>query len=366
MTQNSEKIIRYLRSDATPLSDDNIQDIINARNSMKRASEAMAIKYKISTRRVYQIWRENHPPIDPREVMSQSNIGGDNTINKTDMSMKTRSINHITHSVETPIVTSDIQIKRKKLGGIVTENQNLQFENARKAISLANFKSENDIKSKKIRSLESMIEILEGKLTSAQGDVISIQNDSSKKESENLSLKSKIAELDHIKSSLESKVNELEHLKSEAISKPIVGGDDGKNITKSDNISLGSTDLSKYFICGKNMDPIEKIDGEITELSKNDTEIIPKVIDEIDISETNNNILQEIPNMTTYLAQPENNVSSLIESNTQMGPGPEALPLSAVASTLMSPLSAYIFLILLIIAVMWFMVLRRTWDIGKK
>ena len=37
MTQNSEKIIRYLRSDATPLSDDNIQDIINARNSMKRA-----------------------------------------------------------------------------------------------------------------------------------------------------------------------------------------------------------------------------------------------------------------------------------------------------------------------------------------
>ncbi|CAJ0910189.1 16326_t:CDS:2, partial [Entrophospora sp. SA101] len=40
-------------------------------------------------------------------------------------------------------------------------NQNLQFENARKAISLANFKSENDIKSKKIRSLESMIEILE-------------------------------------------------------------------------------------------------------------------------------------------------------------------------------------------------------------
>ncbi|CAG8656995.1 4871_t:CDS:2, partial [Diversispora eburnea] len=56
--------------------DDDIQDIINARNSMKRASEAMAIKYKISTRRVYQIWRENHPPIDPREIVSQPiNIG---------------------------------------------------------------------------------------------------------------------------------------------------------------------------------------------------------------------------------------------------------------------------------------------------
>ncbi|CAG8440955.1 7656_t:CDS:2 [Ambispora leptoticha] len=43
--------------------------------------------------------------INPREVISQSNIGGDNT----------QSINHITHFVETPIVTSDIQIKRKKL-----------------------------------------------------------------------------------------------------------------------------------------------------------------------------------------------------------------------------------------------------------
>ncbi|CAG8680993.1 201_t:CDS:1, partial [Acaulospora colombiana] len=51
---------------------DNIQDIINARNSMKRASEAMAIKYKISTRRVYQIWRENHPPIDPTEHIYQA------------------------------------------------------------------------------------------------------------------------------------------------------------------------------------------------------------------------------------------------------------------------------------------------------
>ncbi|CAG8586598.1 7401_t:CDS:2 [Cetraspora pellucida] len=45
-------------------------------------------------------------------------------------------------------------------------------------------------------------------------------------------------------------------------------------------------------------------------------------------------------------------------------PGPEALPLPAVASTLMSPLSAYIFLILLIIAVMWFV--RRTWGLERK
>ena|SRR5918912_334136 len=64
-------MVRFLRSDATPLSDKDIQDIINAKNIMKRASEAMATKYKISTRRVYQIWREEHPPIDTRYVTSQ-------------------------------------------------------------------------------------------------------------------------------------------------------------------------------------------------------------------------------------------------------------------------------------------------------
>ncbi|CAG8651437.1 4086_t:CDS:2, partial [Dentiscutata heterogama] len=39
MLQNSEKKVRYLQSDTTPLSDDNIQDIINARNSMKHSRE---------------------------------------------------------------------------------------------------------------------------------------------------------------------------------------------------------------------------------------------------------------------------------------------------------------------------------------
>ncbi|CAG8662513.1 5810_t:CDS:1, partial [Paraglomus occultum] len=71
---------------------DNIQDIINARNSMKRASEAMAIKYKISTRRVYQIWRENHPPIDPREVVSQPiNIGSISSSKKASQKSKLAS-----------------------------------------------------------------------------------------------------------------------------------------------------------------------------------------------------------------------------------------------------------------------------------
>src|ERR671929_1690696 len=63
-------MVRFLRSDATSLSDKDIQDIINAKNIMKRASEAMATKYKISTRRVYQIWRGEHPPIDTRYVTS--------------------------------------------------------------------------------------------------------------------------------------------------------------------------------------------------------------------------------------------------------------------------------------------------------
>ncbi|CAH1770507.1 9285_t:CDS:1, partial [Entrophospora sp. SA101] len=250
--------------------------------------------------------------------------------------------------------------------------------------------------SKEITSLRSMKKILEDRLSSTQKDVISIQNDLLQKESEILSLKSKIAKLErsscqngvhssrigieNIKSELESKVNELERLKSEAKSKPveskthcsaIIGGDDGKNITKSDNISAvneesvirgyasPSKDLSKYFVRGKN-----------------DTKINPKVSDsrsenasasETSINEIRENITpqsQEIPNMVPYLAQPENNISSLIELNSQMGPGPVALPLPAVASTLMSPLSAYICLILFIIMVMWF--LRRTWGFDRK
>ncbi|CAG8847629.1 43331_t:CDS:1, partial [Gigaspora margarita] len=42
-------MIQYLCSNATSLSAENIQDIIKAKNSMKRALEVMANKYKIST-----------------------------------------------------------------------------------------------------------------------------------------------------------------------------------------------------------------------------------------------------------------------------------------------------------------------------
>ena len=65
--------------------------------------------------------------------------------------------------------------------------------------------------------------------------------------------------------------------------------------------------------------------------------------------------------MTPYFAQPENNTSSLIEPHSQIPIGGIGA-ISTVASTLMSPLSAYIFLALLIIAVVWF-VRRR--NIGR-
>ena len=67
-------MVRFLRSDATHLSDEDIKDIINARNTMKRASEIMAKKYKISPRRVYQIWRDNHPPLDLSEHFIETMI----------------------------------------------------------------------------------------------------------------------------------------------------------------------------------------------------------------------------------------------------------------------------------------------------
>jgi len=223
--------------------------------------------------------------------------------------------------------------------------------------------------------------------------LFSAQKDSSLKASGIDSLKSKITELERMKDELSLKVSELDCLKSETISKPIVGGDDEKNMTKSDDISAviePSKNLSKYFVRGKSMNQAEKIDNDIatqtvifdncsannefTEPPKIDTEINPKISDETSISEINKDnmpvssinpdihpIISE--NMTPHLAQRENNMSSLIESNSQIPIGGiGTIPI--VASTLMSPLSAYIFLVLLIIAVMWFV--RHTWGFERK
>ncbi|CAJ0911467.1 8611_t:CDS:2 [Entrophospora sp. SA101] len=207
----------------------------------------------------------------------------------------------------------------KKLGGVVAENQNLQFENASKAISLAESEAKYDIKLEEIKSLRNEMELLKAS-------------------------------------------------KSEDISGSIIGGDDKKNISKSINISTVSDsnkNISKYFIRKKNMDQAGKIDGNIsdhtrhdgiTEPSKVDTEISSKINEETNINEISKDIL---------LAQPENNTPSLIRSHPQISMGGvEAIPV--MVSTLMSPLSAYMLLALLIIAVMWFVVLRRTWGLKRK
>ena len=53
---------RYLRSDATSLSPEAYCDIIDAKGK-KNISSVLAKKYKISSRRVYQIWRgQEYPP----------------------------------------------------------------------------------------------------------------------------------------------------------------------------------------------------------------------------------------------------------------------------------------------------------------
>ncbi|CAH1763094.1 6399_t:CDS:2, partial [Entrophospora sp. SA101] len=160
------------------------------------------------------------------------------------------------------------------------------------------------------------------------------------------------------------------------ISEPIVGGDNEKNtqsdeqssITKSDDISAvlePSKNISRYFLCGKNMDQAGKIDTIIPDHTddkstsipeesviqgyasspKVDAEITPKVSDEIDINKNSNNIPQEIPKVTPYLAQPENysgdsvktHTPSLLESHPQIsigGVGTIPIVADAVASSL--------------------------------
>ncbi|GES84375.1 hypothetical protein GLOIN_2v1763803 [Rhizophagus clarus] len=128
-------MIRYLRSDATRLSSKDIQDIIKAKNSMKRASEAMANKYKISIRRVYQIWRGVHLQIDPKDIKPFSeepdtyqqadpvecNVVLRNKVKKTGgKKTKSKSV-HISESpvIQTPLASissKSLNISNEKLG----------------------------------------------------------------------------------------------------------------------------------------------------------------------------------------------------------------------------------------------------------
>ncbi|CAB5102893.1 unnamed protein product [Rhizophagus irregularis] len=100
-------MIRYLRSDATRLSSEDIQDIIKAKNSMKRASEAMANKYKISIRR----------QADPVEC----NVVLGNKVKKTGgKKTKSKSV-HISESpvIQTPLASissKSLNISNEELG----------------------------------------------------------------------------------------------------------------------------------------------------------------------------------------------------------------------------------------------------------
>ncbi|RHZ58882.1 hypothetical protein Glove_367g8 [Diversispora epigaea] len=137
---------------------------------------------------------------------------------------------------------------------------------------------------------------------------------------------------------------------------------------------------------------------EISEPPKVDTENTTKVSDEIsgacmaNISEINNSdkldasiipdtppdvahISSDVPSnmpksVAPYLAQWEGSVktyltSSLIKSNSQI-PIEEIEAIPVMASTFMSSLSAYMLLTLLIIMIIWFVVLRRTWGLDRK
>src|SRR5207245_4212716 len=112
---------------------------------------------------------------------------------------------------------------------------------------------------------------------------------------------------------------------------------------------------------------------ENTEPSRVDTEISPKINEKTNISEINKDNILDISiksnisdtmsqNVTLHLIQPDNNMSALIKLNSQILIG--MIPI--VASTLMSLLSEYIFLTLLIIAIMWFIILRHTWEFKRK
>ncbi|CAJ0826001.1 4233_t:CDS:1 [Entrophospora sp. SA101] len=267
-----------------------------------------------------------------------------------------------------------------------------------KDLSLSKFKTDIRTKSKEMKDFLSKMEALETKLSSAQKDLSMKESEIDPLRAElsafNSILVSKNSELVHMENALASKDDELKQMKddlalktseihsleSKLSSEPIkIGGEaDEKKIPNSVSQSddaiasdIPSRDLSQYFIREKSMDRAGKINTDIPDHTDDkstsipeepvirgsspsvDTEIISKVSDEIDISKTNNNIL----------VQPENYMSPLIESNTQMGPGPEALP-PPIGGIGAIPIVAYIFLTLLIIAVMWFV--RRTWGFERK
>ncbi|RHZ84712.1 hypothetical protein Glove_78g205 [Diversispora epigaea] len=279
-----------------------------------------------------------------------------NTKNKGDLNIKQfkKEINQL---------KKEIKRFKKEIIELQNKNTSLISQDTLKELSLTGYRAKYYAKMEEANSLQSKIKLLEEKLFSACEDV-------SKKEFDILSLNSKINELDQQKSKAMTSIlsNQVELL-----SKPIIGGDDEK-IHKAKN---------------KN-----KIDiNHIPELPKIDTLVHEEVVSstpefsKTNISPDDIHISSDMPlsipkSVTSYFAQRENseasikthNTPSLIESHPQipiegigaMRSSLEALPLPIMASSLMSPLSAYMLLTLLIIAVIWFVILRRELDIGKK
>ncbi|RIB12273.1 hypothetical protein C2G38_2041947 [Gigaspora rosea] len=170
------------------------------------------------------------------------------------------------------------------------------------------------------------------------------QKDSSKKGSKIESLKSKIVEL-------ALKISKLKCLKSEDISESIIGKNNKKNtqskeqtsITKSDDISAVSKlnkNLSQYFV-HRLEEPLLRNRRSVDQARKIDTIIL-------DYSDGKNTPISKELVIRDYASSPRVNTEIISKMKYSL----EALPLPIegvgaipiVASTLMSPLSVYIFL----------------------
>ncbi|CAJ0834875.1 9746_t:CDS:2, partial [Entrophospora sp. SA101] len=226
-----------------------------------------------------------------------------------------------------------------------------------KDLSLSDFEADIRTKSKEMKDFLSKMEALETKLSSAQKDLSMKESEIDPLKAElsalNFILVSKNSELVHMENALASKDDELKQMKddlalktseihsleSKLSSEPIkIGGEaDEKKIPNSVSRSddaiasdIPSRDLSQYFIHEKSMDRAGKINTDIPDHTDDKSTSIP-----------------EEPVIRGYDSSP----SVDTEIIPKMGPGPG---IGAI------PFVAYIFLTLLIIAVMWFLLYKMS------
>ncbi|RIB28927.1 hypothetical protein C2G38_2156772 [Gigaspora rosea] len=216
---------------------------------------------------------------------------------------------------------------------------NLTSQITCKDISLAEFKAKYATKLEKIKLLQNEIKLLKSKLRLSQ-------KNSLKKGSEIESLKSKIVKLT-------LKISELKCLKSENISEFIIEEDDKKNIqskeqssiTKFDDISAVSKlnkNLSQYFVY-RLEEPLLCSRKSVDQAGNIDTIIL-------DHSDRKNTPIFEESVIQDYASSPkvDTEIISKMRYSLKALPLPieEVGAIPIVASTLMLPLLAYIFLTL--------------------